>query len=471
MSIEFYDYEATPGGKVLLPPALRYHMGREKLESRRECERIASARKERDEREQTVAHKLLDELIDLGYEDVVEPRLDLLSSKVVFFRDVIGLIERGYDNVKDAVLKHYEAAPIAEALERLSVDLEVNDHQMAKNELSRFKAAAESDALRNTGRALKIFDYDKLSSKTMTDRVQSLGADAKRMTSNAFANALRYQGYRKLPDLTGPLEELERTGAQFENFKSVIDTLVDSLTLCQHQKPERFRVRPILMNGAPGVGKTAFANYVGRLLGVPFEKVSAAGLQNGFVLCGSARQWGNTSTGLVFNMLSESDSATGVLLIDEVDKLAKDERYNTLSALLDLLEPESALQYRDESADIVFDASRLIILMTSNSIESIDEALLSRCTVAEISAPQFDQRLVIIQSVFSELNDGLIEGRKLNLDLESAMTMASRDIGLRDLNAAVRSAFAAALREGSDIVKPMPDGFTRKEKVMGFMPH
>lgn len=470
MNNDIDAYKAVPGGKVLLPESLSQVIQREKLEAERL--RYSSTPKERDERERTtIAHELMDKLVNLGFEDVIEPRLDLLSSREAFFRDVIGLIVDGNSSVEEAVLGHYEAASTMGALELLSVDLEINDHRMAKDSLSRFKSAAESNVLLSTGRALKIFDFEKLSGKTMTDRVRSLGSDTKKMTSNAHSNAMRYQGYRQLPDLTDPLKKLENTGAQFGNFKAVIDNLTDGLTLCQHQKPEGFRVRPILMNGAPGVGKTAFANYIGKTLGVPFEKVSAAGLQNGFVLCGSARQWGNTATGLVFNMLSESDSATGVLLIDEVDKLAKDERYNTLSALLDLLEPESARQYKDESADIVFDASRLIILMTSNSAEEIDEALLSRCTVAEISDPQYDQRLAVMQSVFGELNDGLQSGLKLNLDLEAAMAMASRDIGLRDLSAAVRSAFVAALREGSDIVRPMPDGFSRKEKVMGFMPH
>lgn len=470
MNNEFDEYRALVGGKVLLPEVLCQRINREKLEIPRE--RSSSAPKEQDEHEHTtIAAKLLDELIDLGFEDVVEPRIDLLSSREAFFRDVIGLIVAGYENVEDAVLKHYEATSIVEALESMSFDMEINDHRMAKDALSRFNAAAEVEALRNTGRALRIFNFEKLSGKTTTDRVQSLGSDTKKMTTHAHANAVRYQGYRLLPDLTEPLKELERTGAQFGNFKAVIDNLVDSLTLCQHQKPEGFHVRPILMNGAPGVGKTAFGNYVGRLLGVPFEKVSAAGLQNGFVLCGSAKQWSGTTPGLVFNMLSESDCATGILLIDEVDKLPKDERYNTLAALLDLLEPESARQYKDESADIVFDASRLIILMTSNSIESIDEALLSRCTVAEISEPQYEQRLAIMQSVFSELNAGLQSDQKLNLDLEAAMVMASRNLGLRDLIAAVKTAFVAALRAGSDIVRPMPDGFSRKEKVMGFMLH
>ena len=223
------------------------------------------------------------------------------------------------------------------------------------------------------------------------------------------------------------------------------------------------------MDGAPGIGKTAFALHVARTLGVPFEKVSAAGLQNGFVLCGSSRQWGNTSPGVIFNLLSESKYATGVLLIDEVDKLSTDDRYTTVPALLDLLERESARYYKDESVDVNFDASRLIVLMTANSLENVNPALQSRCEVFEIQEPTDVQRLNIMERLIGEMNAGVEEERQIELDEEAAIELASKKIDLRELIAATRAAYVSAIRDGSRLAKP----FIKKgrEKIaFGFIP-
>jgi len=391
------------------------------------------------------------------------------SDAEMLFKQIVEKIDGGDESVKAALLNRYSVTSYVAAAEQLADELRLQDGALAKALLAPIRAREEAEEMRQTGRALQIFDYANLSSEEESARAKSAARDVRDQVLNGRKNAMRYQGLRLLPNFADALQKLRGAVDQFANFETVIKALDDELTLAEYMPASQFAVRPILMDGAPGIGKTAFALHVARTLGVPFEKVSAAGLQNGFVLCGSSRQWGNTSPGVIFNLLSESKYATGVLLIDEVDKLSTDDRYTTVPALLDLLERESASFYKDESVDVNFDASRLIVLMTANSLESVNQALQSRCEVFEIDEPTSEQRLSIMEKLIGEMNAGVEEEKRIELDEEAALELAAKQIDLRELIAATRTAYVSAIRDGSRVAKP----FIKKgrEKIdFGFIP-
>ncbi len=421
------------------------------------------AKYEQDDAEDKAAvplyQQLFNELSELGYE------FDAKGSSYSYGRKVLAtdlMSAITSEEVAACVKKYYMKEDLLEALTALHNEMETIQLPLVVADLEKMRAQKEVAELLSTRRALMIFDAEQLGSQQTKDRLNTTTGDLKKQAQLAHTNATRYGGYRLLPDLTKPLEVLSNMDESFANFREVTAELVDSLTLAQFQKPEGFRVRPLLLNGAPGVGKTAFGMFVGETLGIPFQKLSAAGLQNGFVLCGSAKHWGNSAPGLVFDLLARDKYATGVLLIDEVDKMPMDERYNALAALLDLLEPESARRYKDESVDIVFDASRLIILMTSNSVDDIDQALLSRCSVVEVQEPSPAQRLAIVRKTFDRLNADLDGDKALSLDEDAAEKLAKSVMGLRDLTTAVRKAFVLALREGG-VVTPLPGGQPKRD--------
>lgn len=391
------------------------------------------------------------------------------SDAEMLFKQIVEEIDDGDESVKKALLNRYQVSSYVAAAEQLADELRLQDGALAKALLVPIRAREEAEEMRQTGRALQIFDFANLSSEEDSARAKSAARDVRDQVLNGRKNAMRFEGLRLLPCFADAMKKLRSAVDQFANFETVIKSLDDELTLAEYMPPSQFAVRPILMDGAPGIGKTAFALHVANILGVPFEKVSAAGLQNGFVLCGSSKQWGNSAPGVIFNLLSETKYATGVLLIDEVDKLSTDDRYTTVPALLDLLERESARFYKDESVDVKFDASRLIVLMTSNSLENVNPALQSRCEVFEIQEPSDIQRLNIMEKLIGQMNDGIEPEKQIELDEEAALELASKKIDLRELIAATRTAYVSAIRDGSRLAKP----FIKKgrEKIaLGFIP-
>lgn len=242
--------------------------------------------------------------------------------------------------------------------------------------------------------------------------------------------------------------------------------LSGELLLTTVSKPESFGVRPILLDGAPGVGKTAFAQRIAEALGLPYRKISAGGLQHAFVFTGTASHWGNSHSGEIFNLLGHGTSASAVILIDEVDKISDRSDYAILPALLDLLEPESSARYREESLGLSFDASRLIILLTSNRKHAIDPALLSRCSVFDIDNPGANQKVNIVINEFDKYNESMTRANQMDLDVDAVERIAEKNIDVRTLINAVKLGVVNAIKNGEKVVRPVLD--TQKERTHHF---
>lgn len=296
--------------------------------------------------------------------------------------------------------------------------------------------------------------------------------DAKRLRP-VLTRAARDDGWRTVP-WAGPdavADPFADFGPEYENFQAVIDHLSMQWTCASHAlNAGESRLDPILLLGPPGIGKTRFAHEVARRMDTRMAVYSAGSAQAAFQLCGSDAGWSNAKPGIVFELLAQGDSAAPVLVIDEVDKIGMWARENPLNALLDLTEPETARQYKDWCLQLMFDASKILVLCTANEQAALPPPLLSRLEVFHVKPPSVRQRQLIIESCFASLvashrcRDGLsLDGASVSRAAETP------DLDVRALLRMVRSGFAAALAAESDrvILAPPRRGVTRQR--IGFI--
>ena len=265
-------------------------------------------------------------------------------------------------------------------------------------------------------------------------------------------DAKRDEGYRHA--LSGKVtlshirDHLQNVVSEMPNFALAADALAAELALAVSGPSNEFRVTPMLLHGAPGIGKTRFVSQLAAILDVGFDKLSMGAASGAFELCGVARGWGTTRPGRIAKLLARGESAAPVVLLDEIDNMGSDPRFPVIPTLLDLLEPDSARHFRDECLELEFDASRIIFVATANEIHSIPGPLRSRMRMIEILPPTVEQRFQVATRIAGGFEDRF--GVTFSEDILNQIAV-NQDIDLRGVQQILRQAAGRALIENRQI--------------------
>src|SRR6266513_1022001 len=204
---------------------------------------------------------------------------------------------------------------------------------------------------------IPLADLQPIYSVTDVDRALGDGAARRNEGLKSWYDRMRALGgsrYIIKPSTAAAVDDLCE---QSPNFVNVIDDLRKYLSLAVAGN-EAVQFTPMLLLGAPGLGKTYFAKKLAQALGTGFEFVSMSSLTAGWVLTGASAQWNNARPGKVAQTLIEREYANPVVVLDEVDKAGGDSRYDPMGALYALVERDTAAHFKDDFIDVDMDASR-----------------------------------------------------------------------------------------------------------------
>ena len=266
-------------------------------------------------------------------------------------------------------------------------------------------------------------------------------------------HAERETGRRKMPEIKIPelKSRLLALAEKMPNFQAVIEVLLSELALALSVPAAEFRVTPILLSGAPGIGKTRFAREVAAALNVHFESIALATTSAGFALAGMSRAWGNSRPGLIAELMSQGEDATPVVLLDEVDKVSDNYQSPVTPVLLELLEEESGKRFRDEALEIRMDTGGVIFMGTANDLGSIPPALMSRLRVVPVRPPTKEECLGIARGLSAQY-----EKYGLAFSDETLAVLVEQATDLRDLQRMMRDAAGRAIYNDQRQVNAFP---------------
>ena len=252
------------------------------------------------------------------------------------------------------------------------------------------------------------------------------------------------------------LARLDGLGCRFPNFAEVVQALRRQLALCFLSPDHALRLPPLLLHGAPGVGKTRFVQELARLLDAEFQIVACNTTTAGFVLAGNDSAWSEAKPGRIFEILCRGRTANPVVMLDEIDKMRAESRYDSYGPLFSLLETTTAARFADECLALEIDCSHIIFVATANESRAIPEPILSRLTAIEILPPRREDMAAITASVYRDLRESEAWARAFAPELRDDALGRLTSLTPRLLRATLRDAMAIVAARALESRKPEP---------------
>ena len=195
----------------------------------------------------------------------------------------------------------------------------------------------------------------------------------------------------------------------------------------------------ICLYGPPGVGKTSLGKSIAESLERNYERVSLGGLRDEAEIRGHRKTYIGAMPGRIIKSVKKAKSSNPVFVLDEIDKVARDNHGDPSSALLEVLDPEQNETFHDNYLDLDYDLSKVMFVATANSLSTIQPALRDRMEIIEINGYTIEEKVQIAQKHLlpKQLKLHGIEKTQFTLEkkiIEKIADQYTRESGVRTLD-------------------------------------
>ncbi len=353
-------------------------------------------------------------------------RLEMLAGVLENENNILGVEKDIYDRVKEQIDQNQREYYLREQLK--AINEELGEGENVQDEAEKYRTQIE---------ALKVEDEVKQKLFDETNRLFKMPFNSQEASvirgylDTCLALPWNVKTEEKI-DIAKAKKQLDKNHYGLEKVK---ERILELLAVRKLQPDIKGQI--ICLVGPPGVGKTSIAKDIAAAMGRKYTRISLGGMKDESDIRGHRKTYIGAMPGRIMNAVKLAGSKNALILLDEIDKMGNDFRGDPASAMLEVLDPEQNVAFRDHFIEVPFDLSDILFITTANDASTIPGPLYDRMEVIELSSYTREEKFQIAKKhlVKKEMKRHGLDSKTLKITddaIYSVIDFYTREAGVRN---------------------------------------